>query len=102
MCNGCCVMVCDVAVQSITAMRTIRSHQGQWCYEVGAIGPVLLSFPPVSNHYRSASQVLGFVQHVDRFLRRGIIHHSYRLLIFLGQVQKHLFKRRSMFSTWHR
>ncbi|GFS93998.1 hypothetical protein TNCV_4480481 [Trichonephila clavipes] len=43
-------------------------HFGQWCNKAGAISPVGLSFPPASSDDRYASQLLGFVQHVDRFL----------------------------------
>ncbi|GFW69872.1 hypothetical protein TNCV_1403251 [Trichonephila clavipes] len=61
-------MVRDMAAQSITAMSTIHCHHGQWCNEVDAIGPVDPSFPLASSDDRSASMLLGFVQHVDRFL----------------------------------
>ncbi|GFS81264.1 diacylglycerol kinase [Trichonephila clavipes] len=38
-------------------------HHGQWCTEVVATDPVCPSFPPASRNDRSASQLLGFVQH---------------------------------------
>ncbi|GFW65874.1 hypothetical protein TNCV_587001 [Trichonephila clavipes] len=43
-------------------------HQRQWCNEVGVIDPVGPPFPPASSDDRSASQLLGFVHHVDQFL----------------------------------
>ncbi|GFV87303.1 HTH_Tnp_Tc3_2 domain-containing protein [Trichonephila clavipes] len=43
------------------------------------------SFPPVFSNDRSAS--LGFVQHGNRFLGR-IVRNPYKLLFFLGRIQK--------------
>ncbi|GFV99273.1 hypothetical protein TNCV_1512451 [Trichonephila clavipes] len=54
---------------------------------MGVIGPVGPSFSPTSIDDRSASQLPGFVQHIDQFLRR-IIRNPYRLLFFLCRIQK--------------
>ncbi|GFS75310.1 hypothetical protein TNCV_719731 [Trichonephila clavipes] len=70
-------MLRDEAVRSITAMAQSICHLEQWCNEVGAIGLVGPSFSPASSYKRSASQLLGFVQHVDKFLRRIIRNPSF-------------------------
>ncbi|GFW33757.1 hypothetical protein TNCV_4052061 [Trichonephila clavipes] len=46
-----------------------------------------LSFPTASSNYKSTLQLLGFVQHIDRFLRMKT-RNPYRLLFFLGRIQK--------------
>ncbi|GFX10186.1 hypothetical protein TNCV_1865841 [Trichonephila clavipes] len=43
-------------------------HHRQWRNDVGAIGPSGPSFSPASSNDRSASQLLDFIQHIDRFL----------------------------------
>ncbi|GFV91895.1 hypothetical protein TNCV_2975661 [Trichonephila clavipes] len=71
------------------------SHHGQWRNEVGVIGPICPSFPPASKLDRSASQLLGFFQHVDRFLRRKI-HNPYRGYASSSVEFRNLVKRRSI------
>ncbi|GFW80822.1 hypothetical protein TNCV_3779021 [Trichonephila clavipes] len=70
-------MVRDMAALSITAIRTIHLSSWKVVNEVGAIGLVGPSFPPASSDVRSASQLLGFVQRIDRFVYR-IIRNPYR------------------------
>ncbi|GFY17620.1 hypothetical protein TNCV_1073551 [Trichonephila clavipes] len=53
--------------EAMDTLRTFNSDakgvecQGQWCNEMGAIDTVDTSFPPASNDYRFASQLLGVV-----------------------------------------
>ncbi|GFY30623.1 hypothetical protein TNCV_3117851 [Trichonephila clavipes] len=54
-------------------------HHGQLFKGVGVIGHVDPSFPSASCDDRSASQLLSFVQHVDRFRRRITLAKSPRV-----------------------
>ncbi|GFT74173.1 hypothetical protein TNCV_5027051 [Trichonephila clavipes] len=71
---------------SLPCAQSAYCH-GQWCNKVGAFDSVGPSFPPASSDDISSSQFLVFVQHVNRFLRK-IIRNPYRLLLFLGRIQK--------------
>ncbi|GFX40284.1 hypothetical protein TNCV_4319171 [Trichonephila clavipes] len=61
-------------------------HHVQWCNEVGVISPVYPSFPPTSRDDRSTSQLFGFVQHADQFLRK-IIRNPQRSILNSSSVE---------------
>ncbi|GFT94540.1 hypothetical protein TNCV_1490601 [Trichonephila clavipes] len=45
----------------------VNGVEWQWYNNMGVIGPVVPLFPPASSDDRSASELHGFVQHVDGF-----------------------------------
>ncbi|GFU72137.1 uncharacterized protein TNCV_3049971 [Trichonephila clavipes] len=85
-------MVRDVAARSITATYTIRLSSQVVVQRSGWGRSVVSS----CIYDKSASQLLCFVQHVDRCLCR-IILNPYRLQFFLGGIQK--LAQDSIFST---
>ncbi|GFX84358.1 hypothetical protein TNCV_4134681 [Trichonephila clavipes] len=75
-------MVRDVAVLSINVMCPIRLFSRTVVQSASSFRRFLLH-PPITDQH----QFLGFVQYIDRFLRR-IIRNLYRLLYFLGRIHK--------------
>ncbi|GFX36093.1 hypothetical protein TNCV_4216151 [Trichonephila clavipes] len=64
------VVLCFVVWLRYPSLPCAQSncHHGQWCKEVNAISPVGHSFLPTSSDDTIASQLIGFVQHIDRSL----------------------------------
>ncbi|GFV90370.1 hypothetical protein TNCV_4380851 [Trichonephila clavipes] len=72
---------------SLSYAQSVWYH-GQWYNEVSVIGPLGLSLPPASSDDSSSSQLLGFVQYVDRSSEGYNPHNPFKLLFFFSRIQK--------------